>query len=313
MSDNKQNYKYLSLEQLYKERRKIDREKNPDKFNELQRVIDELLSNPSIREDLEKRNMIQYFIGSGKHKKLLLIDIILNAFTLPWQKRWRLIRALFIPSLLTIGIGILLSFKFFDTNPRYMFPLAIISGMAHTIIAVTCHRLVLMGEESIPKYGLMRWSMRETRFAGWEIGIGLIILVTSFLPAYILFSIIGISISQELTLGNELLLYVAMIPGSYIPARLSLLFPSTALGNRHNMSWSWNQSRENGWRLVLIASVLPWLFYFVKNVLIREGATFIEVSLGELIGILFLIIEIVVISLSYQSLVTERKSILENK
>lgn len=246
--------------------------------------------------------MNEYSSGRGKHNLLPLKIIIPNAFLIPWHKRGRLFRALFLPSLLMIGASTV--DKFINTHPLYFLASLIISIFIPIIIAVTCHRIVLAGDESVPQYGLLHWSKRETRFLGWSFGIGLISVSTALIPIIIL-GVIDKSFIEQESFNYLVIMCILMIPGVYIGTRLSLLLPATALDYRHNMSWSWNQSRENGWRLLLIVGVLPIAFFIIQTAVIREDATLFETGLSKLIGVFFLIIEIVALSLSYQALVTE--------
>ncbi len=248
--------------------------------------------------------MNEYSSGRGKHNLLPLKIIIPNAFLIPWHKRGRFFRALFLLSLLMIGASTV--DKFINAHPLYFLLSIIISIFIPIIIAVTCHRIVLAGDESVPQYGLLRWSKSETRFLGWSFVIGLISLSTALIPLTVLgFIDKSFIIQQTFNYQVMVIMYILMIPGAYIGARLSLLLPATALDYRHNMSWSWNQSRENGWRLFLIVGVFPIAFFIIQTAVIREDATLFETVLGELIGVFFLIIGIVALSLSYQALVTE--------
>ncbi len=48
----------------------------------------------------------------------------------------------------------------------------------------------------------------------------------------------------------------------YVLARLSLVLPATAIGQRPTLKGSWRLSRSNGWRLaVLSPAVLAWVLY----------------------------------------------------
>ena len=126
--------------------------------------------------------------------------------------------------------------------------LALLSIGLLTMIAVSCHRLVILGVASLPNAWGLFWSGRETRFLGW------IIAVTVLVVPYLL----SVPLITR-TLDAWLLLAVVFPFALYVSARLSLVLPATAIGQRPTLKRFWRLSRSNGWRLVLVLSpaVLP--------------------------------------------------------
>ena len=122
-----------------------------------------------------------------------------------------------------------------------------------TTIAVSCHRLVILGVDSLPNAWGLFWSGRETRFLGWILGIWIIAVTVLVVPSFLSVPLI------TRTLGAWLLLAVVFPFALYVGARLSLVLPATAIGQRPTLKAFWRLSRSNGWRLVLVLSpaVLP--------------------------------------------------------
>jgi hypothetical protein len=246
--------------------------------------------------------MSENFSSRKKQIKLPIKKIIVEAFLIPWNKRKRLISALLIPSTVILTNNIVS--RLIDQNYGFVLelPFLIIGIIFSSIFAITCHRLILLGDDSVSRFGIMRWSKRETRFLGWAIGLSMLTLLVVFMTGLLLLGFIKIGVEKS---WNKILIYVFMILAGYIFARLSLLFPSTAIDQRNNISWAWNLSRANGWRLFLLVAVLPIIMALFQTFILHGAATFFETILVRVIGLILLPVEIAALSLSYKSLSME--------
>lgn len=121
------------------------------------------------------------------------------------------------------------------------------------MFATSCHRVVLLGENSLPnKFGLY-WSWNETRFVGWIFVLGLVGALAT-IPVYILvwaftylelYAIVGLPIA-----------YLALLPSTYFDGRLGLVLPATAIGSRMKLSESWRATSGVGWA-IFFALLIP--------------------------------------------------------
>jgi len=137
--------------------------------------------------------------------------------------------------------------------------LALLSIVPLTMIAVSCHRLVILGADSLPNAWGLFWSWRETRFLGWIIGIWIIAVTVVVVPYLLSVPLI------TRPLDEWLLFFGILFPlALYVFARLSLVLPATAIGQRPTFKGSWRLTRSNGWRLVLVLSpaILPVYLVF---------------------------------------------------
>jgi len=96
--------------------------------------------------------------------------------------------------------------------------------------------------------------------------------------------------------------FAAKVPAFYLFARLCLIFPATAVDRKVDVKWAWRQTANNGWRLVLLVGVLPWVISRAVGLLYCGNA-----SVAEIIGLTFLscalfAVEVAAISLSYREL-----------
>jgi hypothetical protein len=166
-----------------------------------------------------------------------------------------------------------------------------------TLFAVTCHRIVLLDAAETPRFGIHSWSRREMRFLGWTF-VGGFYLAASALLIGLLGTAAGMSpIDGAFPLPG----YAAVLPGAYVSTRLAILLPATAIGERHDMQWAWNATAGNGWRLLAIVALLPWISGAVADAFeIRHyiGVNFVL----HLLGYAVVAFEIAALSLSFRFL-----------
>ena len=99
--------------------------------------------------------------------------------------------------------------------------------------------------------------------------------------------------------------FFASTPALFLSARICLVFPATAVGRKVDLQWAWNLSASNGWRLVLVVDLLPWLIAQILGVLSRRNASMYETVILTLIGLIFSAVEVAALSLSYRELTKE--------
>lgn len=210
--------------------------------------------------------------------------------------------ALAVPLALMIVLDKLLSLSNLE---QLKWPIEIISMAIYVLFAITCHRLVLIGDQSVPKYGLLKWTQRETQFFGWCLVLMLAFIVPwliffmFFFNSFLLAPAMGLVESDS---GRIMIVSLSFLPSLYIVSRLGVLYPATAVERPADMKWAWNLSKNNGWRLTFVIGLLPWVSYFLVGFLLRENATWVEEFIVLLISFIFLAVEIVALSFSYKHL-----------
>ena len=170
---------------------------------------------------------------------------------------------------------------------------------AFTVFAVTCHRLILLGDDSVPNYGLMKWSKRESRFIGWSL---LGYFAWFAISMLVMFFSVGLTGSLQAlpVTWVEYAPYCMLIPGTYLIARFSLLLPATAVDQRHDLTWAWAVTEKNGWRLVLLVGVLPIALWYGLSYLL-ERSVIVDFVIYA-VGCVLYVVEVAALSLSFQYL-----------
>ncbi len=227
---------------------------------------------------------------------LPVIKVIKQATSLLWEKRFIILRDL-------IGTGLVLAAL--DTalgrasNLLLKLLFLFAHGLIFTLFAITCHRIILLGETSVPSFGIHSWSRRETRFLGWTyVGFFYLILITMSLG--MLAEIILVSFSSKLE-NLKGIFYLLMLTGQYVFARLAVLLPATAVGERHDMKWAWKLTSKNGWRLLIVVVFFPMSLGFVSYSML--GHNLLVDYVVNLINNIPVAIGIAALSISFLTLV----------
>jgi hypothetical protein len=137
-------------------------------------------------------------------------------------------------------------------------------GLVSALFAVTCHRIVLLGPETAPRFGIRPPTAREVHFILYSATLFLLSKVAILSKVGVIFW------ADKLTRGPVALLmidiifgYAIFLLGYYVVARVSLLLPSIAIDQQRTVHEVWDLSKSNGWRLVVITGLLPLVFITV--------------------------------------------------
>ena len=180
----------------------------------------------------------------------------------------------------------------------------------YVLFAITCHRLVLVGSEGVPKFGLRTWARREWWFLSYVILLPFVYLLTTAVLSPLVLGLskeFQINFKTYQTVFGEIdtsqgLNYLILVTATYFFSRFSLLLPATAVDRDVDVPWAWKLSKRNGWRLTIVVGVLPWVLTFLGDFLLRAEATFVEKITFVLVSFIFMAIEIIALSLSYKHL-----------
>jgi hypothetical protein len=237
--------------------------------------------------------------------RLPVAKVVYGAFAFPWWHRRAFARALAIPlvSLVTFTLSWYYAGEWLPPYSNWV--LCLVWAALFAVLAVTCHRLVLLDATSVASRSVPRWSWRETRFLYWLVAIWLICWIAS-IAAMTLVLNLGMMVMRPTDLRlDSWAQSFAGIPAGYVFARLAPIFPATAIDRTVGLRWAWTLTRGNGWRLFLIVAVLPWLISAAVALLYRGNATVVETVLLSFLGSALFAVEIAALSLAYRELTKE--------
>ena len=212
---------------------------------------------------------------SRPREPLSMWPILREACLLPWNHRQHFARLLIIPTALTTLMSIAESYwlegKDMSSVALIGFLQVLPDFLIFTFFAVSCHRSILIGEHSVSRFGVPGWSMRETRFYLWILGIYTLGYFSMILFSAALGVMVAIGGSLGKTLDNAMAVmkypaffYSSMallsVPFAYVVGRLSLVLPAVAVDLRPSFNSGWAQSEGNGWRVTVLVGGIPILF-----------------------------------------------------
>lgn len=220
-----------------------------------------------------------------------------------YRQRGPLLGALLFPTVGLLLIGAVSTA--FAMSPVAQTLLALAYFPFYVIFATSCHRLVLLGENSLPHRWGVFWTERETRFLGWLIGVWFLYFGLA-LPIGLVFSFLSnMAVDWDTTWIASFVSYFVV---AYFQGRFSLVLPATAVDKRSDFKTSWAMSRGKG-VLIAIALVIPAMLLIpIETLLYGAGAD--EVSpIADLAWLLVALpifaVEIAIISLAYDKLASQ--------
>lgn len=130
--------------------------------------------------------------------------------------------------------------------------LAAMGVYIYILIAITTHRVLLLGPDAVPAYGVIGFSMRELRYVMYVIGLSLLIFPAAIF-SYIPF--VGMA------------LYLAFY--AWIWGRSALVFPGTALNDDFSLHNSWEETKGYNFMMIMVVVVYPIILaipaHFIEN------------------------------------------------
>ena len=237
-------------------------------------------------------------------RKLPLLKVIRGAFSLSWQHRASLFRVSALPMLAVIAFTLAFNVARSEESDLLGWTLYLFYGLATCWLAVSVHRLVLLetsDASSLSADNLKRIGLFLAFLIGvWALYAGLALLIFSGLLNVLIGGYVPTGEKRrELPVPLEWLNTVAVVLAYYVVARFSLVFPAITTDRKPDLAAAWHASKRNGWRLAVVVGVLPWSLKKLTELFYRDGATDAEYAVLVVITVLFTLIEVVALSLSY--------------
>jgi hypothetical protein len=170
---------------------------------------------------------------------------------------------------------------------------SVVTMVVWVMFAVAWHRRYLVPAEAATVGEALRWRHRQTRFLLITFAISLSALLVGFIGGMVVFGLIGgidaffVSSGMLAPLMPILISVFGFSCGIFIYARLSLLFPATAVDHRLSLGECFKLTRGNGWRLVIILTLVTapfWITRFLGLATIAFFGFFAGLT-GTLIGV----------------------------
>jgi hypothetical protein len=168
--------------------------------------------------------------------------------------RIELSKVLLFPFILSIFLEVL---PFWSSKYLFSIIYMVLSLMLQTIFAITTHRMILLGPSHVPKWGIIKWSHRETVFIFHVMALALIIFLCTLI---MLLPVFG-------TLIFFVLVFICLF---VLFPRLSLVFPAIAVGDRCSFKISWVVTKDYKklmfFSIILIPFIIAFPVFLIKNI-----------------------------------------------
>lgn len=178
-------------------------------------------------------------------------------------------KALFIPITILVALGALPIQQPWSAS---MALLTIVPVFIYTILAITTHRIILLGPDSVSEWGIYMPRKREIYFVFYSIGLGLLMIPFSLLA---LIPAIG--------------WVIAVVAIIYLMARLSLVFPAIATDQGWSFSDSWKATRNHQILMMIVVAIFPFVISIPERLLIHVPYTGMFVSFLSALTMVFVV------------------------
>ena len=230
-------------------------------------------------------------------------DVIVTAIAAVKEYQIVFLRTLSLWSIVIVTLSLLEIFLPKDDNVFLEITILVLLLFTYSIFAVTIHRIVLLGDKAVPKYGFIYVSFRALRYG---ISISLItvaILYASSIPIKFL----ELVYSSIFGLQNDLdWVYIFIVlPFYYLFARIALVFPAIAIDEKTDYAWSWDITRSNGWRIAFTIGLLPWIFQLALYYFEQLSTNLLYLVATNLLYLGVLFFEVLLLSVTFRYLAIE--------
>ncbi len=205
--------------------------------------------------------------------------IINMTFRSVFDKKTALIKAMAVYTVLMIAIDYInmnniinIEGKAQIENGFLFFATSLLTYLVLLLVAISTHRVLILGENSIPKWGLFEFTKREWSF-----------IVNGFLMGLIVAAIVIPAIFLGASLGKTgvmLGVIVFIIVSFVLVSRFSLVFPAISIDKEITLSEAWNYTKN--YKLLVFVTVIlfPMVFTFVFGLVYGIAIGFLSGVLG---------------------------------
>lgn len=220
-------------------------------------------------------------------------DVAWGAIAIVLEYRARLISLLFIPFVVLVITEFAL--EYFE-NALIVVPSLVMNAMAYILIAITTHRVVLLGLDSVSKKSVLSWSKRETSFFLYMLIISFGTFTFLGLVSVLLLNDVGLDISGILSLILILFLVVVVF---WFVGRYSLIFPAIAVDKSISFSQSWKLTHDHHFMMLFVVLIFPICVSFpITLIEVVPGAFFI----ASIISTVMTVFMVAALSVAYKKI-----------
>ncbi|PLY06331.1 MAG: hypothetical protein C0625_09335 [Arcobacter sp.] len=208
---------------------------------------------------------------------------IINSTFLPvFENKFLLIKALIIP-LFLIVILTKLSLIYFNDSLIIIIANVVIF-LLNITIAITTHRILLIGSSSIPQWGLFKFGGREFSFLITSIFIGVIMAVV------ILFGAIPLMFKESIV--SMAIIAISAFFALILFSRFSLALPSIAIDKEISISDAWEYTKNYKLLCFFTIVIFPVIFALILGFVYELAIGFLIKLISPHLDILYPVLDV---------------------
>ncbi|GAB2188987.1 hypothetical protein MAH1_05940 [Sessilibacter sp. MAH1] len=209
--------------------------------------------------------------------------VIAGAFYFVDEYKRVLLRALALPFLAYVLLGVT---QYMAVTGVLAVVVEVVRLAILAVFAITTHRIILLGPNSVSRWGITAWTKRETFFFLHAVGIvlmGIPMVLLNFIPI----------------LGS----LASLIIICWFAGRFCLVFPGIAVDKGVSFKLSWELTKSHQVLMFLVVIVFPTVLAIPTYIL-----SFVPYSalLSSAISAFLFVYEVAALSVAYQLITAER-------
>lgn len=206
-----------------------------------------------------------------------------GAFGYVYAYRTQFAKALVLPVTVIVALG---AIPRHDLGVALVLVLTAVRLLVYSILAITTHRMILLGPQAVAEWGVYLPQKREFYFMLVSIGMGLTMVPFGVLT---LIPVIG--------------LVVAVIGMVYTLARLSLVFPAIATDRRWSFADSWKATQSHQVLMIVVVGIFPFILSVPGQLLSHIPHTRLAVNVLSAFTMIFIV---AALSVAFQVITGQR-------
>ena len=245
--------------------------------------------------------------------KLPVIGTLREAWQTVLRLRRRLALALLIPFSVAAFVEFFAVYSLGYDSEHYPLLVRCMLGMLLAMAAVTCHRMALLGFESVGKLGVSAADSSLWNYIGRCLLMGLVlflVVVPIAMLAGSVFSGLNIGDANQTPMQGAFAVALSILLAglfALVFGQLSLTLPAAAIAKRLGFVDAFELARGNAWRVALLVFGAPFVIEILISILGALVPEFLFVLSQLLLKWLTLPFEIVILSLCYKKLTDARE------
>jgi len=160
-----------------------------------------------------------------------------------------------------------------------------LSLLVDIVILITVHRILILGNDSVPLWGIQKFEKREFNFFQKYLIVALVFVVTVVLSTAF-FQMLGVNIFVSI--------FITMLVCAIYMSRISLVFPAIAVDTKMSFKESFEFTKDFKLLIFITVIVFPVLFSLVVGGIYAFIISMLVASISEHLNLLMVLLNVAI-------------------